>query len=200
MAMEIIKSKYNGQFLFLKCTGDFDLEEAKEIIEKQDKYFEDGDIRDYIVTSRLNKEIKEVLGEPLLKVRKLYMFGDLETHAGDSSKLGFKDKVFETIAKRDYISWYKVSRAKEIADKELTELKKYTDKMCISDKLVKLYITPIIHRGQIYYAKYEDRYLIFKRLREIDGMEYLVEAINVNGKTIPIKDCLGLPKYRNKKN
>ena len=78
--------------------------------------------------------------------------------------------------------------------------KKYTDKMCISDKLVKLYITPIIHRGQIYYAKYEDRYLIFKRLREIDGMEYLVEAINVNGKTIPIKDCLGLPKYRNKKN
>ena len=53
--MEIIKSKYNGQFFFLKCTGEFDLKEAKEIIEKQDEYFEDGDIRDYIVASRLNK-------------------------------------------------------------------------------------------------------------------------------------------------
>lgn len=198
MAMEIVRSKYNGEFLFLKCTGEFDLEEAREIVEAQDKYYPGDDIRDYIVTSKFNKEIKAVLGEPLLKVRKLYMFGDLEVHGDDSFKLFFKDKVFETIAKRDYISWYKVARAKEIEVNEQRNFKRYTDKMCISNELIKLYITPIIHRGQIYYAKYEDRYLIFKRLREIEGIEYLTEMINVDGKIFKFEDCLGLPEYRYK--
>lgn len=199
MAMEIVKSKYNGEFLFLKCTGEFDLEEAREIVEKQDKYYDGGDFRDYIVTSRLNEEIKAVLGEPLLKIRKLYMFGDLETN-GNSFKLYFKEKVFETIAKRDFITWYRVSCTGETERKELRELAKYTYDMCNSNQLIKLYITPIIHRGYIYCAKYEERYVVFKRLREIDGIEYLLEAINVNGKIFSFEDCLGIPEYRYKNN
>ena len=77
MAMEIIRNKYfTDFFLFIKCTGEFDLEEAKKIVGKQKKYYKNGDFRDYIVTDRFDEEIEAVLGKPLYEVRNLYVFGD----------------------------------------------------------------------------------------------------------------------------
>ena len=203
MAMEIIKSKYNGQFLFLKCTGEFDLKEAKEIIEKQDKYFADGDIRDYIVTDRFDEEIEAVLGKPLYEVRNLYVFGDFnECDECDVQieKEWHQNYIFNLLIERTYFSWEEAATENKIPTEERKDLEQCIRRLHLFCQLPKLYVLPFIHRGQIYCVKYIEGILKFKRLREIDGIEYMLEAININGKIIPFEECMGLPEYKFKKN